>query len=126
MMVELLLGLVLVASLLVLSALVWSSRTDRTHEAVITRTLGAQRGFLYRIQVFEFALLALMSSSVALLCAELAVFALKQRVFEGTFTLRPELWLVTIVASMVVIAGFGFWQTRHIPNQSPMRSLRGN
>lgn len=125
-MVELILGFVLLASLLVLAALVAASRGGRMHEAVILRTFGAPKNLLHQVQLYEFFCIGLLSALVAVIGAELSVYLLKQRIFEGAF--RPALlyWVVMPLVSALLLAWFGYLQTRRIPEISPMRVLRGS
>ena len=124
-MVELILGFVLLASLLVLAALVAVSRGSRIQESVILRTFGASRELLHRIQLYEFFILGLLSALVALLGAEVAVYLLKQRIFEGGFRPSYVFWAAMPVLTAILLSWFGYLQTRRIPEISPMRVLRG-
>lgn len=125
-MVELILGFVLLASLLVLAALVAASREGRAHEAVILRTFGATKTLLHRIQLYEFFCIGLLAAMVAVVGAELSVYLLKQRIFEGHFHPALGYWVVMPLVSASILACFGYLQTRKIPEISPMRVLRGS
>lgn len=122
--IELLLIFVFASTVLVLMALVAAGRKGRIQEALLMRTMGAKAGLLHRMQLYEFGVLGLLSSLVALAAAEAAVFFLKQRLFDGAFEANWMIWFLLPLASAAMLAVFGFVQTRHIPGIAPMNILR--
>lgn len=123
-MIELLLSFILLSALLVLAALVTASRDDRVNEATIFRVLGASRDRLFKVQCIEFICIGMIAGAVSLVGAELCVALLKQQVFEGGFHPDPLFWFAFPLASALILATFGLWQTRGIADTSPMRILR--
>lgn len=123
-MVELLLVFVLVAALLVLAALVSASRSERIHESVLLRTLGASQMNIYKIQVFEFFVIGLVAGVLATLGAELSVWLLREQLFSGGFVPRVDVWVAVPLVSGLVIAVFAYFQTREIPRVAPIKILR--
>lgn len=124
-MIELLLAFIFSAALLVLAALVASSRQQRIHESVLLRTLGASRRFIFTIQFCEFLLLGLVSGVLAVLGAELSVALIKAKLFSGAQTeFAYRVWVLVPLGSAALLAWFGMLQTRSIPNTSPAEILR--
>jgi putative ABC transport system permease protein len=74
--------------------------------------------------MLEFALMGLIAGFLGVLAAELAVWALQYRLFEGSFRLHAELWLVLPAVSALVLALMGRWQLSPVLNVSPMLLLR--
>jgi len=124
--IELLLVFVFISTLLVLMALVAASRKRRVQEALLFRTMGAKAALLHRIQFYEFGVLGLMSSVVALAAAEVAVYVLKSQLFGGAFLLNWQAWALLPVSTALLLALFGYLQTRRIPTVPPMNVLRSN
>ena len=121
---EALLSMVLVAALLVMAAVVSATLGARQREGALLRTLGARRGLLVGSSMLEFALMGLIAGLLGVLAAELAVWALQYRLFEGSFRPHPELWLVLPGVSALVLALLGRWQLSPVLNVSPMLLLR--
>ena len=58
------------------------------------------------------------------LAAELAVWALQYRLFEGSFRLHGWVWAIFPLLSAILLALFGRWQLGPVLNVSPMLLLR--
>ncbi|MEQ6884567.1 FtsX-like permease family protein [Salicola sp. Rm-C-2C1-2] len=121
---EALLSMILVSALLVMVAVVSATLGARQREGALLRTLGARRGLLVGSSMLEFALMGLIAGVLGVLAAELAVWALQYRLFEGSFRLHVELWLVLPPVSALVLALMGRWQLSPVLNVSPMLLLR--
>lgn len=121
---EALLGMILVSALLVMAAVVSATLGARQREGALLRTLGARRGMLVGSSMLEFALMGLIAGGVGVLAAEVAVWALQYRLFEGSFRLHAQLWLVLPAISALVLALLGRWQLSPVLNVSPMLLLR--
>ena len=122
--IEALLLMVLVAAGLVMAAVVSATLAARQREGALLRTLGARRGLLMGSSMLEFAIMGLVAGLVGVLAAELAVWALQYRLFEGTLRLHAWLWLVLPPLGSALLALFGLWQLRPVLNVSPMLLLR--
>ncbi|XOZ34664.1 ABC transporter permease [Halomonadaceae bacterium KBTZ08] len=121
---EALLGMILVSALLVMAAVVSATLGARQREGALLRTLGARRGLLVGSGMLEFALMGLIAGFLGVLAAELVVWALQYRLFEGSFRLHLELWLVLPGISALVLSLLGRWQLSPVLNVSPMLLLR--
>jgi putative ABC transport system permease protein len=112
------------AGLLILVSAIVATRALRILESVYYTILGAKRGFVQRIFALESAMIALMSTAVAVLLAQGAALWLCKAVFEIPY--RP-FWasLVAMAAgTLVVVVAVGFWASRSILEQKPVTYLR--
>ena len=122
--VELVLYLVLAAGALVLLASIQSSRDLRLREHALLRALGGTRRLISGALASEFAVLGLFAGIVAVVGAEITVWALNTQVFELSASLHPLLWAVGPVFGMALIAVVGYLGTRQLVHSPPATVLR--
>ncbi|MDX1453324.1 MAG: FtsX-like permease family protein [Oleiphilaceae bacterium] len=123
-MVQLILGLILVAALLVLSALIAATYERRRHAVALMRTMGASRRFVQRSQFLEFFLLGLLAGLAAVAAAELSMWQLQARLFDAPFTVHPQVWWQLPLATSMISGLLASVQMRKVVATSPMESLR--
>jgi len=114
----------LIAGFLVLFAAVQTTLDSRIYTGVLMRTLGAKRSFLQKIQWIEFSVLGFIAGLLAVLMAQLVIYALYHFVLKMDFNINLTLCLLFPIASALFIGVAGFWGTRSVVNQSPMQVLR--
>ena len=122
--IELLLGFLLAAGMAVVIATLLASLDARQQEAVLMRTLGAQRAWLAQGLWSEFIALGLLAGLLASACAETAMALIAQRLFELPLRPHPWLWLLLPPAGALLVGMSGWLTTRHITRVPPMQSLR--
>lgn len=122
--IEAILALILAAALVVMAAVVSATLHDRQREGALLRTLGGRQALLVRSTMLEFALLGGFAGILGVAAAEVAVWALQFRMFEGSFSWHWQVVLPVPILSAVVLALFGRWQLRPVLNVSPMLLLR--
>lgn len=122
--IQLLLGFLLAAGMAVVIATLLASLDARKQEAVLMRTLGAQRAWLAKGLWSEFIALGLLAGLLASACAETAMALIARRLFELSLRLHPWLWLVLPPAGALLVGMSGWLTTRHITRVPPMQSLR--
>ncbi|MFX3657684.1 MAG: ABC transporter permease [bacterium] len=123
--VELVLGLVVAAGVLVLIASIQAGRDGRMQEHALVRTLGGTRRLIAGSLAAEFALLGLFSGIVAVIGAEATVALLQLQVFELGASLHPWMWLAGPVLGSLLILVVGMLGTRSLISTPPMLVLRG-
>ncbi|RLA22940.1 MAG: ABC transporter permease, partial [Gammaproteobacteria bacterium] len=114
----------LLAGFIVLFAAVQATLDSRIYSGVLMRTLGARRSFLQKIQWIEFSVLGFIAGLLAVLMAQLVIYALYHWVLKMDFHINLALCLVFPWASAFFIGLAGFWGTRSVVKQSPMQVLR--
>jgi putative ABC transport system permease protein len=122
--IQLLLGFLLAAGLAVVLATLFASLDARLQEAVLLRTLGAQRAYLAKSLWSEFIALGLLSGLLASVCAEVAMAIIAKRLFDLPLHLHPWLWVALPVVGAMIIGTSGWLTTRHITRVPPMQSIR--
>ena len=122
--VELILGLVLGAGALVLIASIQASHETRMKEHALVRALGGTRNLIAGALVGEFAVLGAFAGIVAVIGAEITVFALQTRVFELDYEIHPWLWIAGPAVGMALIASVGYLGTRKLVRSPPLLVLR--
>ena len=122
--VELVLYLVLGAGALVLIASIGSSRDQRLREHALLRALGGTRSLIQGALVTEFAILGVFAGIVAVIGAEITVFALNREIFELPTSLHFWLWGTGPAIGMAMIATVGYLGTRKLVSSPPATVLR--
>lgn len=122
--IQLLLGFLLAAGMAVVVATLLASLDARRQEAVLLRTLGAQRAYLAKGLWSEFLALGLLAGLLASACAEIAMALIGDRLFELPVRVHPWLWLALPAAGALLVGTSGWLTTRHITRVPPMQSIR--
>ncbi len=122
--VELVLYLVLSAGVLVLIASIQSSRDQRLREHALLRALGGTRKLIGGALVSEFAVLGVFAGLVAVIGAEITVYALNTQIFELSHAFHPWLWAAGPAFGMALIAAVGYLGTRKLVHSPPATVLR--
>ena len=122
--VELVLVLVLGAGALVLIASIQASRDQRMKEHALIRTLGGSRRLIAGSLASEFSILGLFSGVVAVVGAEITVYALESQVFEMSYQARPWFWLVGPLLGTLIVVTVGYLGTRSLISTPPATILR--
>jgi putative ABC transport system permease protein len=109
---------------LVLVGALATSRFQRVREGALLRTLGATRSQVFRVVLAEYLTLGLLASTVALLLASAAGWAVSRYVFDGSFRLPalPLSALVLLVVGLTVIVGLA--NSRDVVRRPPLEVLR--
>jgi len=122
--IQLLLGFLLAAGMAVVVATLLASLDARQQEAVLLRTLGAQRAYLAKGLWSEFIALGVLAGLLASVCAEIAMALIAERLFELPVRLHPWLWPALPAAGALLVGASGWLTTRHITRVPPMQSIR--
>ena len=116
--------LALAASILVLGGALAAGNRARIHDAVVLKTLGATRRTLISAYVLEYSLLGLATALFALLAGGLAAWFVIKMIMGFTFTLLPEVAILTVLAALVFTVGFGLVGTWRVLGQKAAPVLR--
>ncbi len=112
------------AGVVILAGAVTVTRSQRTREAAILRTLGARRAVVFRILAIEYAALGALAVTGALLLSTVASWSLISWFFELEFRLHvvPATLLVGGVIGLALTAGL--IGSRGVLARPPLRVLR--
>src|SRR5690606_11292010 len=122
--IELVLALILVAALLVVAALVNVTMGERYHEGALLRALGASRRLIAGGIFVEFAVLGALAGLVAVIGAELTVWAIQVLVLDMQAQAHPEVWLLAPVLGALVVGCLGYLQSLQVVRVAPMEAIR--
>jgi putative ABC transport system permease protein len=113
------------AGILVMLAVVQSTREERLYESAMLRTLGARRSVVLAGVAVEFAALGLIAGILAAAGASGVAWLLAQRIFQLEFAPDPMVWVAGILAGLFVVGGTGVLATRSVVTHPPANVLRG-
>ncbi len=122
--IQLLLGFLLAAGMAVVVATLLASLDARQQEAVLLRTLGAQRAYLVKGLWSEFIALGLLAGLIASACADIAMALIAHRLFELPPRPHPWLWLALPVSGALLVGMSGWLTTRSVTRVPPLQSMR--
>jgi len=108
----------------VLYAALLATQDERTHEAAVLRTLGADGRYLRRLHRTEFAVLGGLSGLFAAAGAVLLGWVLANRVLEIPYQPDPMIWLVGVLGGIATVMLAGRLGTRRLTEVPPLAILR--
>ncbi|KZY61240.1 hypothetical protein A3742_10660 [Oleiphilus sp. HI0071] len=123
-MLELVLSMILAASLLVVSAITAAKLQEREREAGIMRTLGVTAKTLRASYFIEFAALGAVGAAAGLFCAELGLNLVTGLFLSSEVVIHAGLWLSFPLLSALVLGSLGYVLLRSSLRAPPMRVLR--
>jgi len=113
----------LLSGLAVLYAALLATQDERSHEAAILRTLGADSHYLRRLHLSEFAILGGLSGLFAAAGATLLGWVLARFVLEIPYQANFSIWAIGLFGGIAVVTLAGWLATRRIVNLPPLRIL---
>ncbi|MFD2230728.1 ABC transporter permease [Alkalimarinus sediminis] len=122
--IELIMYLILAASILVVVALINISMGERYREGALLRTLGANSKLVLGSQFVEFAMVGGLSGLVAVIGAEFVVWAIQHQLFKSDFVAHMSVWLWLPLMSGLAIGFIGYYLVRKVTQSSPLAILR--
>jgi len=123
-MIEMILVFIVLAALLVISALINTTTGERAREAALMRTLGVKARFISLVQFVEFGLMGWVAAWLGLICAETVMWGIQIRLFDFEYQPQYLLWLYLPLIAMLVTGIVSYLHIRHVPRTSPMEILR--
>ncbi|MBI5435703.1 MAG: FtsX-like permease family protein [Nitrosomonadales bacterium] len=111
----------LLSGLAVLYAALLATQDERTHQAAILRTLGADSHYLRRLHLTEFAVLGALSGLFAAAGAAVLGWVLAHRVLQIPYHPGIVLWLAGLGGGTVIVTLAGWLVTRRVAQVPPLR-----
>ncbi len=113
----------LASGLAVLYAALLSTQDERSHEAAILRTLGADSRYLRRLHLAEFAVLGGLSGLFAAAAAVLLGWVLARFVLEIPYQNTMIIWPIGCGGGIAIVMLAGWLATRRITQLPPLHIL---
>ncbi|BCK87740.1 hypothetical protein MIZ01_1533 [Sideroxyarcus emersonii] len=113
----------LFSGLAVLYAALLATQDERSHEAAILRTLGADSRYLRNLHLSEFAVLGGLSGLFAAAGAEMLGWVLARFVLDIPYQTSASIWFVGAGGGMAVVMAAGWLATRKLALRPPLRIL---
>jgi len=113
----------LLSGLAVLYAALLATQDERSHEAAILRTLGADSRYLRRLHLSEFAVLGGLSGLFAAAGAVLLGWVLARFVLDIPYQSDISIWFIGCGGGMAVVMLAGWLATRQLVLRPPLRIL---
>ncbi len=113
----------LFSGLAVLYAALLATQDERSHEAAILRTLGADSRYLRRLHLSEFAVLGGLSGLFAAAGAVLLGAVLARFVLDIPYRSDVSIWFIGCGGGMAVVMLAGWLATRRLVLRPPLRIL---
>lgn len=110
---------------LVMLSAVSSSIDSRKQENGLLRAFGSSKSLILGSVFVEFAVIGAMAGSVAIIASELILIALQTWVLNTPVQPHYLYWLLSPVASAILLAALGFFACRHVITTPPSTVLRG-
>jgi putative ABC transport system permease protein len=116
----------LLAGALVLAGALATAQRRRIKQAVILKTLGATRRRILASHLLEYAILALLTSAIALLAGSVAASITVSRIMDFSFAFDPATALQAVLLASILVAVLGGWGTWRVLQVRPVPYLRSD
>ena len=117
-------AITLIASVLVLAGALAAGHSNRIHDAVILKTLGATRARLIAAYAMEYAMLGIATAVFAVIAGTVAAWYVIVEIMHVGFAFQPMTALVAALVALVLSVGFGLIGTWRVLGERPAPVLR--
>jgi putative ABC transport system permease protein len=117
-------GVTLLAGMLVLAGALATAQRRRIKQAVILKTLGATRRRVLASHLMEYAILAVLTSAIALLVGSLAAMITVSRIMDFGFSFSISAALEALLLAGILVSVFGGLGTWRVLRARPVPYLR--
>ncbi len=100
-----------VAGILVLAGALAAGHRRRIYDAVVLKVLGATKGWVIKVYIFEFAALGLMTASIAAILGTFSAYLVVTQAMGSQWIFLPGRLFLTIAVATVVTVGLGLLGT---------------
>jgi len=114
----------IIAGVLVLAGAIAAGFRQRVYESVILKVVGAVRSQIMRAYLLEYALIGMITATIALGLGSLVGYVVVDMVMEMPFTFLPVPMVATVAVSLVVTVLFGLGSSYRALSIKPNAVLR--
>ncbi|HKQ09198.1 MAG TPA: FtsX-like permease family protein [Blastocatellia bacterium] len=115
---------VLLSGALILSGSLAMTKFQRVYETAVLKTLGAKRKTILLILLAEYGLMGTVAGVVGSLAAVGLSYAASHYIFEIKWSLTPQINLIGILATIVLVTVVGAVSTLDVLAKKPLATLR--
>lgn len=117
--------LVVLSGLMILIGAVAMTKFRRVYEAAIFKTLGATRGLIAAVLVFEYGLLGILAGGIGAAGAIGLTWAVSEWVLDIPFSPPLTISAVGVLATTLLVAVIGVISSWEVLQRKPLATLRG-
>lgn len=114
----------IIAGILVLAGAIAAGFQQRVYESVILKVVGAVRSQILRAYLLEYALIGIVTATIALGLGTLTGWIVVEKVMEMEFSFLPVPMLITVATSLFVTVLFGMGSSFRALSVKPNAVLR--
>ncbi|WP_417449888.1 ABC transporter permease [Kordiimonas sp.] len=114
----------IIAGILVLAGAIAAGFRQRVYESVILKVIGAVRGQILGAYLLEYALIGLITATIALALGSLAGWLVVEFVMEMEFSFLPWPMVFTVTVSLLITVLFGLGSSFRALSAKPNQVLR--
>lgn len=114
----------ILAGCLILLSAVFATRLERIQESVYYKVLGAKSRFVLSILVYENTMLAVLSSLIAILCANAGAWLLCSYFFDISYQLSWSAPIIMVIVTFILVVGIGLIGSVGVIREKPVFFLR--
>jgi len=114
----------ILAGCLILLSAVFATRLERIKESVYYKILGAENRFVLSILVYENIILGVISSLIAILCANVGTWLLCRYFFDISYQLSWNAPLVMLLTTLILVVSIGMIGSVGVLREKPVLFLR--
>jgi putative ABC transport system permease protein len=124
--VEFLLFFTLAVGVIIMLTALRTTQDERRQEAALLRTMGAQRSWIIKGALAEFAMLGVIAGGIAGVAATATGWVLAKEVFKFEYQVTVLPTLLGIVFGVLLISLIGLLGTNKVLRQPPIDTFRSN
>jgi putative ABC transport system permease protein len=114
------------AGILILLSSIISTNSQRTQEAVFYKLVGANKSFIRKVFMYEYLIIGLISSLIAIFISSLATFLITKYFLEIKFLFLTQEVLIYLFLTIFTIVIIGYLSSINVFVKKPIEYIREN
>ena len=123
--IDVMASITIVAGVLVLSGAIAAGHKGRIYDSAVLKVVGATRMDILKIYIFEFIILGVATSMVAIVLGSIAAYGIVVGIMEMDWTFSLQIPLLTVAASIITTMSIGMFSIWKAMSVRPAQVLRG-
>jgi putative ABC transport system permease protein len=114
------------AGILILLSSIISTNSQRTQEAVFYKLVGANKSFIRKVFMYEYLIIGIISSFIALFISSLATFLITKFFLEIKFIFLTQEVIIYLFTTISIIVIIGYYSSINVFVKKPIEYIREN